>query len=340
MWWSFRRGDSQAIDGECRWDAPAPEAASAPSGDGGGGSLPPSSPTPDPTPAPVDPASDPAASASPERAAVAPELEDDDEVDVERDEDHADLPFKDHPRFKALTRKNRKLAKSLAKTNARTSELAQRAAFADRIEAAFRDIPELSEAITTGDFSKLAQRGRSATRPPAPEAQAEGFDPAAFPIDTSTVEGRYLFEQSRALHDANALVRQLSERIERLEGHTVSTQRRSEQQTWKTATDAAAAQIRDEGVRQVFMDAVYGAYREGQTRNVRIKPQDVIGYYLKTLKVSATETARAQAASTQASARHAAAQPRPLPPAAPVPPGAPRKRELLADVHRRIRGQG
>jgi hypothetical protein len=164
------------------------------------------------------------------------------------------------------------------------------------------------------------------------------FDPKSLPFNTDDDAGKFF---AQMVKDFRAMQKELKAAKAELAGVKqtgLQQTRAQEMRTWQSATKAAAAQV-PEWARDMFNDAVYGAFREAEQKGVRLEPQKVIKHYLSKLPISDRQKAAAAAASASRAANRNSTLPR-VPQTPGVPAGARKQGETVADVNRRIRGGG
>jgi hypothetical protein len=258
---------------------------------------------------------------SPQNAAGA---EDADDVDAEDPNEDADLNFRDHPRFKALKNKARKLQRHLAKaketaarfTGVNLDDLTFKSRNYDALEQRIAQNPKLRAFLEGGPEPTTGGARRSA------EPSSDAFDDANFPFDPADPGGKFLLEQARTNHTLQGTLRQLTTRLERAEQdnrrlieHLTGTQRTEIVGAWKSATDTAAAKlpekIRINGtvmpLREMFRDTVYGAFQAAQSGGRSVTKElvnEVIKHYLGEFGLTKGTGTKA-AAATQRTAEHA-----------------------------------
>lgn len=265
------------------------------------------------------------------QAGLAPTEGDDDDDLLVSDEDFSDTPFHQHPRFKAVTSKLKKLARqnTRLKTTADRYKgvdldtLRTRASVAEQLEGLFsrnRGLhKQVLEALAAGDT-------------PAAAAEPE-FDPKNLPFDVNDEVGKYFVQQHKVID-------KLTKQIEGLTNTNAQTARQTYESSWKTATGAAAAAL-PEHVRLVFEDAMYGAYRVAMADGKHVDPQKFVNQYLGKLKARGVITGKAAERSSAAAAQRTAENNKQLPrrPAGGGTPATARKPETVAEVSRRLKRQ-
>lgn len=287
------------------------------------------------TPADAGDPSDAPDSAAADAAAAG----DDDDPDAV-DEDDSDLPehVRENPRFKATRTKLRREQRRWAKNRG----VVERVAGLGGVEA----------------LEKLQQKARQAESFEAvlaanPKMRAllnGGAEPEDRPATPRTrhVDGLKNFDPE---HPATPFMRQMAETLDRLEDENADLKQRfagrehadtqekgrAEAETWKAATDAAAATL-DPTLREVFTDAVAGAFQHARRNNIAIKPQAVIDRYLKSIGASARAQGTASAAAAQRIASNNKQLPNRQPAGRPAPPV--KARETVAQVTARLRKEG
>jgi hypothetical protein len=251
----------------------------------------------------------------------------------EDDDDVSELlpqELTEHPSVKAMSRKLKKLNRQNRRLRDEAGrfrgidvdELTHKARISDQLAKTLAARPDLAKALL--DDKALP-------------AAAEEFDPEKLPFDVSDASGKFFadfYKKFLALEKQNErLATQLSEMTTK----EVQTARRSDAVRWKQAVDVAASQV-PEGYRDMFSDAMYLAFEKAQEKGITIDPQLVISHYLKKAKASRSTIERATAAAQQRLAEGNSATPRGLAPRG-QPTSARNPKELLADVHRRLRSR-
>lgn len=249
--------------------------------------------------------------------------------DVDEDVDPLDLlTTRDEPdeqtpqrtiedRYKALSKRSRKLEKSLKKSlpiqqALREAGVDLRTLMASHArltayEASLQNNPRL-RALLEGNADDAGTDDR---RPAAREEAVE------YPFDVNDPVGRFMqdFHQGTTktnreiLERLERMERTANDRLGRIENTTVAQQRSSTMQSWKTAADAAAGKL-DKPVQKLFRDAVLAAahgYLNGQHK---LSPQQVIDHYLADFKVSDKQKRRASDAAAQKTAERNQTLPR------------------------------
>lgn len=246
----------------------------------------------------------------------------DDADDDEQDQDPLDLLTSreddDQPgqagrtledRFKALSKRSRKLERSLKKSLPVSQALREagvdlrtllnRHTTLANMEAAIERNPRLRALFNGEDIDEPAGRREKGGRRQEP---AE----VKYPFDTNDDVGRFMSEFHQEFRTQQGTLTDRLERIEQaldarvggLERQTATQQRVSVEREWKTAADAAAGKL-DKGVRTMFSDAVHSAMQAVMSGRIRATPQQIIDHYLKDLKVSTTQKQTASAAAKQ-----------------------------------------
>lgn len=288
---------------------------------------------------PIDQADAPQGDEAPPQAA--PDADEDD-VDFDPTE-HDDLPFKDHPRFKALANKNRRLQRNLAKARAVSERVKQLGNLDDLVVAArnYADLQRSAEsnprlrALLNGGEAEPEPRGR---RAPA----ADDFDAKDFPFDMSAPGASWLLQQAKAVHETRQALQQVLGAVQAMQQARQGEQVSRVVSTWREATEAAAAKVPERlnglPLRQLFRDAVAGAFAFAREKNLKVDPKRVIDHYLKEYKVPTPAAASASDAARQRMAENNRSLPRGAVMAGGGPPAAAgRRRETVLDVGRRLR---
>jgi hypothetical protein len=295
---------------------------------------------PAPSGAPAGPAGPASTETTPDVIEIVPDepppqtaagADDADDADAEDPNEDADLNFRDHPRFKALKNKARKLQRHLAKakesagrfTGVNLDDLNYKARNYDALEQRLATNPQLRRFLEGGP-EPVSTTGARRSAEPSVDAP---FDDSTFPFDPSDPGGKYLLAQARSTQALQGTVRQLLSRLEhteqenrRLMEHVTGTQRTEIVGAWKSATDTAAAKlpekIRINGqvvpLREMFRDTVYGAFQTAQSRGVKVSKDlvgEVIKHYLGEFGAS-KDTVAKTAAATQRTAESATKWPR------------------------------
>jgi hypothetical protein len=264
--------------------------------------------------------------------------DDDDEPGVE--EDFSDTPFHSHPRFKALTKRYNKMRRQVARMRPLAERvkgvdldaLQTRARVADELQSVLQRRPDLRKAY----MDALSGFGEE----PAARDEAADFDPQKLPFNVDDDVGKYFVQQHKTIL---SLQKQLKEAMGELGGvkqSNAQSARRAYEGQWRAATESAAAQLPD-NVKDLFQDAMYGAYRTALAEGKQPNPQHFVNSYIKSLRARGLITAKAAQRGSDAAAQRMAENNRNLPrrPAGGGSPHGPRdgKPELVADVNRRLR---
>jgi len=287
--------------------------------------------------------------------ASAPGADDDDldDDDLDLDEDQPITP----ERFKKVTAKLKKLSRRdrrFAPIRQRLKDLADRDGVSlDDLVLTQREYARLQSQIAANPkmralFSSDGDDEPAETRRPKAKVEpTDVFDEKTLPFDPNETDAnRYFANLAKDNHELKQTVQRLVARVEAMDGRDVARTEASEKSQWKSAIDAAAAQLDDEFTRTLFKDAMVGAYQS--RREHHRSPQEIIAHYLKgkvSKKQADSATAAATAATRRPGAPGAAAQriaehnrtlPRTVaPPGTPAP--ARTSKERVADVNRRIR---
>jgi len=260
-----------------------------------------------------------------------------DDDDSDDDDDYSDVPFNEHPRFKALTRKLSKTKKQLARfrplaervKDVNVDELSLKARTADQLQEVLSKNPKLRQQMLE------AMARPDAGNEPEPEPE---FDPSKLPFDTSDESGKFFAAWRKEFLDLKKENARLAGELKSIRETGAQQQRAVEVRSWKSAVEAAQAHV-PEHFREMFNDAVYGAFREAKERGVRLDPQKVIDHYLKKAGINKGTQAKASAAAAQ----RIAEQNKKLPqqPAKPGVAAAAKgdRKETVADVSKRLRRQ-
>lgn len=207
--------------------------------------------------------------------------------------------------LKALQKKNRKLRRQLAKHAPLVKRL--QGVDIDDLVLSKRQYSQLAEQIRSNPklralFNGDADEPAEARRTPAAEPD-DAFDEAALPFDANAnPTNRYFADLAKENFENKRLMKQFAQRLDGFEGQDRARTEAQTRENWKTTASAAAAQIKDEGVRATFKDLIALAYKDPEMRKRFTAPQ-LVGHYLKLLKVNPTEAAKATTAAAQAGAR-------------------------------------
>lgn len=264
--------------------------------------------------------------------ARAPDADDDDD---DESEDYAEATFKEDPQFKRVLAKLKKRNRQLAKLrplaarvkDVNLDDVLVKAKSADELQATLARHPELAEQV-------LKAMSGLADRKPAADAKKK-FDRKSLPFNVDDESGKFFadfYEQFLSLQDELASTK--TELATHRDANVRQT-RATEMRAWQDAVKAAAAKV-PSWARDMFNDAVYGAYREAQTRGNRLDPQRVIRHYLTKLPIGDQAKAAANAAAKDRIASNNAHLPR-VPSRSGVPASVRKPGETVADVNRRIR---
>lgn len=258
-----------------------------------------------------------------------PPAESDDDDILVADEDFSDVPFHEHPRFKAVTSKLKKVARQNSRLRSNADRyrgvdldtLRTRAAVAEQLEGLFgrnRALhKQVLDAMAAGD---------------QPAAAEQDFDPSKLPFDVNDEVGKYFVEQHK-------VIQRLQKQLEGVTNTQASTERKSYEKSWQAATESASKEL-PEHVQDVFQDAMYGAYRVALADGKRVNPQTFVNQYLGKLKARGIITGKAAARSSAAASQRIAENNKQLPrqPAGGGQPASSRsKNENVTDVNRRLK---
>jgi hypothetical protein len=270
------------------------------------------------------------------QADTSPESDDDDALLAE--DDFSDVPFHAHPRFKAVTKRLSKALRQVSRLRPLAERakgidldaLRMRAGAADQVEAALARRPELRKQL----FDAL-----SGEEPAAPQPAA--FDPASLPFDVNDDVGKYFVAQHQTILELRKQIGDLTGHLQQTHQRDTATQKKQYEQSWRSASDAASAQLRQDA-RELFQDAMYGAYRVTLAEGRPADPQKFINQYLAKLKTQGLVTGPVAARAKEAAAQRIAEGNSRLPrqPAGGGAPASPRnKAENVKDVSRRLFGR-
>jgi hypothetical protein len=261
--------------------------------------------------------------------------DDDDDADDDA-EMFADAPYKDDPRFKAMQKKLAKQRRQLARMRPVYSKVKDHDL--DTVLARARTADQI-QSVLARDTKLAKQLMEAMSGVAAPQAEDDdAFDPKSLPFSTDDEAGKFF---AQMVKDQRALQKELKATRDELASIKTGEQAKSRAEvmrTWQGATKAAAAKV-PEWARDMFNDAVYGAFREAETKGVKLDPQRVIKHYLGKLPISDKDKAAAAAAGAQRAANRNSNLPR-VPATPGVPAGSRKQGETVADVNRRIRGGG
>ncbi|MGE0590908.1 MAG: hypothetical protein AB7G23_03010 [Vicinamibacterales bacterium] len=260
-------------------------------------------------------------------------------------DDDEEAPGRDpQEAIKALRARNRKLRRQMAKRLGTLKRLEgvdldavmRKASQYDEFERAAQRNPRLKSLLQgdddAADGAAPARKGGKKERA-AFDEKALPFDPRENPVN------EYFAGLARTNHELQQTVQDLADRLESLDRRDQQRTEGSQRQQWAGALTRAAEQVTDEGVRTVFIDAVKGAYRDPEVR-AKYTPEQVIGHYLKTLKIAPQQAARAAAAAKARVAKANTTLPR-VPQTTGTPaPARSGARESLKDVAKRLRAIG
>lgn len=208
-----------------------------------------------------------------------------------------------------LTAHNRKIVRRLQKyqpTLARLKGVDIDEIFSDARTA--RQIRQLAEESPEKAARLLGIETARREPDPATTAKPAGpFDLTKLPFRRDEDATSDLFY--RVLETLNTQadeLRGLKSGFTRTEQTTATQARTARGQAWKTVVDASAAQIADEGVRDLYRDAMSHAYRDQEVRRQRgervYSAEQLSQHYLKRLKVGPTTATRAADAARQRTA--------------------------------------
>ena len=283
------------------------------------------------------PASEDDESSSPDAGKKLDADADDDDAEIE--EDFSDTPFNNHPRFKSLTKRYSKLRRQVA----RMRPIAERVKGVDldSLSVKARVADELQAVLgRRADLRKAYMDALSGVDEPAARDENADFDPSKLPFNVEDDVGKYFVQQHRTILGLQKQLREALGEVGGLKQTQTQSAKKAYEGQWRSATESAAAQLPD-NVKDLFQDAMYGAYRtalaEGKTPN----PQHFVNTYTKSLRARGLITAKAAQRGSDAAAQRIAENNRNLPrrPAGGGSPGSPRdgKPETVADVNRRLR---
>lgn len=302
------------------------EGASTPEGDGGG-----SQPLED------SPTSDDDAGGS--DAGTKPAGDDDDDDDLGVEEDFKDTPFHTHPRFQSLTKKYNKLRRQVQRLRPVADRV--KGVDLDAITVKARVADELQAVLgRRPDLRKAYMDALSGVDEPAAREEGEDFDPSKLPFNIDDDVGKYFVAQHREMLDLKKQLRAALGELGGVKQRETQSERKAYEGHWRSATESAAAQLPD-NVKDLFQDAMYGAYRTALAEGKKPNPQTFINSYMKTLRARGLITAKAAQRGSDAAAQRIAENNRHLPrrPAGGGGAASPRegKPELVADVNRRLK---
>jgi hypothetical protein len=319
----YRLAGSLIPTAACRFASDEADTSTDPRTDGGGSPPPESrvSDTPEPVPSPV-------------------EGEDDDDLDTDPLTDET-LPSKE--RWNRVTGALKKAKRQLAKLRplkhrldgVNLDEALHKARNYDIVNAAMQRNPKLRELL----LGESPER-EPARRRPASEPDDEEFDESKLPFDPAENEvNKWIAKLGRESAEGRKLARQLQAEIDRMK---TAERTRSEAQVrtqWKTAIDAAAAKIRQEGIRTIFKDQPAAAYLDVTRNHKPFTAQQIIDHYLRLFEKDGLlpkgEQKLASAAAQQRIAENNKTLPRNVAGGG-SPAPARNTRETMDDVRRRL----
>lgn len=204
-------------------------------------------------------------------------------------DDDADVPYRNDPHYKGLRNKTRSLQRKLAKAR----EAAARYAGVNVDDVVFkaRQYDELERKLQSNPTLRKIVGGE---QPQAEKPAGAGdFDPASFPFDPEAPGSSYLLEQAKTVHGLKQQLAQQQQLTQRLLAHLTGREHQDVVTHWKSATEEAVKRLPDRpvrygdvllNVRELFSDAVYGAFQTMTAKNMRITKEraaDVINHYLR-----------------------------------------------------------
>jgi len=228
---------------------------------------------------------------------------------LDSDDEHADLPFSNHPRFKAIRNKLRTAQRQVAKLRTLRDRV-QAIGDLDQVVYDAQNYRRIAPQMESNKHLRALIYGEPADSERDEPDRETPFDEAGYPFERDSDQGKYLYALAREHHDTKAALRAISRDLGAMRQTHEQSTRQAELGTWSKATTAAAAQLPAEQ-RQMFMDAVYGAYQHAKARGLRVQPQAVIDHYLKGQKVTpAVKQSASAAAARQAMAQRNNQNPR------------------------------
>lgn len=278
-------------------------------------------------------------------AAQAAADDDDDEPDF-KDDAHRDKPWANDPDFKRALNRARRAQRQAAKyrpivekvrafgVEGNLEDVVRRAQRYNEVE------PQLRRGAPGGDSSRADRQTPQEYQPPP-------FDRNTVPFDPNDQAGRWMIDyaeqQHNAYHKVVGVVHAMAREINALrEGHQ-GEQRTKEVNTWRGEITTASKQIPEKWngmpLRQLFEDAVIGAFHQARVTGRRINPQAVIAHYMKEYKPQRSNQAAVSAAAQQRMAENNRA----LPGRTAFAGGSPtqarnRSQERVSDVSKRLLG--
>jgi hypothetical protein len=284
----------------------------------------------------------------------------DDDVDLvagRDDDDDDDTRPLDEKTFRKLLKDNRRLKRKVAKNVAVNARL--KGVDLDGLMHAASQYQALQQRLqNNARLRRLLIEGRddaddedggtpATTRRPAVPQQDEPFNEQV-PWNTADESGKYFLEQARTVHQLRGQLRTMLadhqralKRIDSLEGGVQRDRQSAIESRWAAGIDAAAKQIKDPNIRDLFLDSVKGSYHYARMNGKTLDPNATIKHYLKkagvnptTQRIAAGAAAQRMAQRNQSLPRHQAGGP-----GAPTPARATKER-TVADVSRRIRQIG
>jgi len=298
-------------------------------------------------------------SASADRAAAGDD--DDEEFDADDDGQQTNAEERVKKLANAIKKAKRKLAATRSERQ-RLKELRDRGLSLDDLYADAREYrrlsqlleqnPRLRAALNGGDAEEREPARRESTRRPAPEPDEEfQFDESPDALGFDPKESQANRTLARGLREVASLKHQFTQLLKRLDPDTLirrvdSLDQGLRQQThaqvtreWTDAIGSASPHIKDPNQQKVFGDLMRAAFKEnGGKRPAKF----FVDHYLKLLGVNPAQAARATqavAAQRNRTAERVAQLPRQNQGANAAPAPARKSKELLADVHKRIRNQ-
>jgi hypothetical protein len=265
----------------------------------------------------------------------------------EQDEQTQSRPIED--RYKALSKRARKLEKSLKKSLPIQQALREAGVDLRTLLSSHQRLAAFEASLQANPRLRALLEGSNSDDPPADTRRAAAREePVEYPFDVNDPVGRFMQEfhqgstkaQNEILDRLERIEKSFDTRVGRIESTTVAQQRATTMNTWKTTATAAAEKL-EPGVRQIFLDAVLSAAEGSLSGRHKLSVQQVIDHYLKPLKVSDKQKERASAAAKQKTAERNNNLPRrPAPgsgsPASPAARRVPRLEEFNRNLSRQF----
>jgi len=259
------------------------------------------------------------------------------------DDEHADDQRTADQRIKALSKKNRKLRRQMAKYlpalkrlgTVDLDDVLDRARRYNDFEEAARRNPKLRALVRGGDDvdddadDDTPRRGRKTDA--APE-----FDESKLPFDPNKdAVHRYFADVAKGNHE---LRHQITQLMKRLDGFETRDQQRGEasaKSQWTSAIKAAGEKITDKKIAKLVRDAMIGAFNTPGVRG-RYSADQVLNHYLKEYGADPAQARRVKDAAKQRIAERNKHLPRHASTGGMAAGARDGKREKLSDVRKRL----